>query len=58
MKGLLEKITKLGPIHITLLVTIVAIVLYLINPSFLNLLELKTYDLRAVQKSRAVKSLS
>jgi len=46
MKGLLEKITKLGPIQITLLVTIVAIVFYAINPSFLNLLELKFYDLR------------
>ena len=46
MKGLLEKITKLGPIQITLLVTIVAIVFYALNPSFLNLLELKFYDLR------------
>ncbi len=46
MKGLLEKITKLGPIQITLLVTIVVIVSYAINPSFLNLLELKFYDQR------------
>jgi adenylate cyclase len=46
MKGLLEKITKLGSIQITLLVTIVAIALYAINPSFLHLLELKFYDLR------------
>jgi len=46
MKGFLEKITKLGPIQITLLVTIISIVLYAINPSFLNLLELKLYDLR------------
>ena len=46
MKGLIEKITKLGPTQITLLVTIVAIVFYAINPSFLNLLELKFYDLR------------
>jgi len=46
MKGLIEKITKLGPIQITLLVTIAAIVFYAINPSFLNLLELKFYDLR------------
>jgi adenylate cyclase len=46
MKGLLEKITKIGPIQITLLVTIVVIVFYAINPSFLNLLELKFYDLR------------
>ncbi len=46
MKGFLEKITKLGPIQITLLVTIISIVSYAINPSFLNLLELKLYDLR------------
>jgi adenylate cyclase len=46
MKGLPEKITKLGPIQITLLVAILAIVLYAVNPSFLNLLELKAYDLR------------
>ena len=46
MKGLLEKITKLGPIQITLLATSIVIVLYAINPSFLNLLELKSYDLR------------
>jgi len=46
MKGLIEKITKLGPVQITLLVTIVVIVFYAINPSFLNLLELKFYDLR------------
>jgi adenylate cyclase len=46
MKGLLEKITKLGPIQITLLVTIIVLGLYAINPSFLNLLELKSYDLR------------
>jgi adenylate cyclase len=46
MKGLLEKITKLGPFQITLLVAIISIILYSINPSFLNLLELKLYDLR------------
>jgi adenylate cyclase len=46
MKGFLEKITKLGPFRITLLVTIISILLYAINPSFLNLLELKLYDLR------------
>jgi len=46
MKGILEKITKLGPIQITLLVAAIVIVSYAINPSFLNLLELKSYDLR------------
>jgi adenylate cyclase len=46
MKDLLEKIAKLGPIQITFLVTIIVIILYIINPSPLNLLELKSYDLR------------
>ena len=46
MKGFLEKITKFGPIQITLLVAAIVIVSYAINPSFLNLLELKSYDLR------------
>jgi len=46
MKGLLEKITKLGPFQITLLVIIISIILYSISPPFLNLLELKAYDLR------------
>jgi adenylate cyclase len=46
MKGLLEKITKLGPFQITLLVIIISIILYSMSPSFLNLLELKAYDLR------------
>ncbi|UCF56650.1 MAG: CHASE2 domain-containing protein, partial [Deltaproteobacteria bacterium] len=46
MKGFLEKITKLGPIQITLFVTVISIILYSVNPSFLNLLELKLYDLR------------
>jgi len=46
MKGLLEKITKLDPIQITFLVIVISIFLYSINPPFLNLLELKAYDLR------------
>jgi adenylate cyclase len=46
MKGILEKITKLGPIQVTLLVAAIVIVSYAINLSFLNLLELKSYDLR------------
>ena len=46
MKGLLEKITKLGPFQITFLVIIISIILYSISPPFLNLLELKAYDLR------------
>jgi len=46
MKSFLEKITKLGPVQITLLVAIISIMLYSINPSFLNVMELKAYDLR------------
>jgi adenylate cyclase len=52
MKDFLEKITKLGPFQITLLITIISISLYSINPSFLNIFELKLYDLRF--KSRGV----
>jgi adenylate cyclase len=46
MKGLLEKITKLGPIQITFLVIVISIILHSIDPSFLNVMELKAYDLR------------
>ena len=46
MKGLLEKITKLGPIQITFLVIVISTILHSIAPSFLNVMELKAYDLR------------
>jgi adenylate cyclase len=46
MKDFLEKITKLGPCQIILLITIISIVLYSIDPYSLNVLELKAYDLR------------
>jgi adenylate cyclase len=42
----LEKITRFGPFPITLGIAIISIILYSINPPFLNLMELKAYDLR------------
>jgi adenylate cyclase len=46
MKGLLKKITKFGSFQITFLIIISSIILFSFDPSFLNVMELKAYDLR------------
>jgi adenylate cyclase len=53
MKTFLKKLFKINAFRLATLITIICIILYFLKPSFLELMELKVYDLRFI--SRGVK---
>ncbi|MCX7816804.1 MAG: adenylate/guanylate cyclase domain-containing protein [Syntrophales bacterium] len=52
LKGKLGQLTKVSPTKITVLIIIIAIIAFFIDPPFMRFMELKSLDLRLVSRGR------